>query len=299
MTRKIRRNRRIKAKRRIRLLGGINPHGGFRIAVGLAALVALSVFLIFCHDVITQCAVFEAEKISVTGGERLTEAEILAQARIDIGMNILGLNLSIARKRLLAHPWIAAAEIRREIPDGLAIRIREHHPLAVIDLGRKFLIDESGAIFKERDDRDPPNIPWVHGLRFSDLQAAATKRGKILRPSAPKISSEEIPTQGSIYDAVIRALSLGLHEDRSISKPAIHKILVDRELGLTLITARRRTAIKLGFDEFPLKYKMLQDIFEFLEQGRFPELSDVATIDLKNLNRVVLNPMAAGNKADG
>jgi hypothetical protein len=79
----------------------------------------------------------------------------------------------------------------------------------------------------------------------------------------------------------------------------IQKILVDRELGLTLITAHRKTAIKLGFDEFPLKYQMLQKIFGLLEQGRLPNLKDVATIDLKNLNRVVLNPMAGQVGTDG
>jgi cell division protein FtsQ len=297
MAHKIRRNRKVKAKRRIRTAVGLSSGGGFKLAVHLTAVAALSLFLILCHDLITQCAVFEARTIRVDGSQRLARADILAQARIQPGMNILGLNLSLARKRLLAHPWIAEAEIRREIPSGLVIRITEHRPLAVLDLGRKFLIDASGVIFKEMDAQDPPGLPWVHGLRFSDLHPTSA-RSRMSLPNR-RAAADETPGRSSVYDAVIRVLCLDLRENDLVSERAIKKILVDRELGLTLMTAHRRTAIKLGFDEFPVKYQMLQKIFEFLDQGRLLNWREAATIDLKNLNRVVLNPIVEEFKTDG
>ena len=86
--------------------------------------------------------------------ERIIEA-----ARVKKGMNVLDVNLAMVRKRLLAQPWIANAEIRREIPAGLYIKVQEHTPLAIIDLGRKFLLNENGRVFKEWTDTDPADSP--------------------------------------------------------------------------------------------------------------------------------------------
>ena len=121
----------------------------FKIFMACSLLVATSGFFIFMHDVVTQSGYFTAKGVIIEGGQRLSQKQIAEQAQLRAGMNILAANLTVARKRLLSHPWIDEAEITREIPSGLIIRIKEHEPLAIVDLGHKFLINEKGEIFKD------------------------------------------------------------------------------------------------------------------------------------------------------
>ena len=114
---------------------------GFYVIAGVAALMATSVLFILVYDVITQCDYLKAKIVKIEGGQRLSQNQIIEAARVKKGMNVLDINLAMVRKRLLAQPWIADAEIRREIPDGLHIKVKEHTPLAIIDLGHKFLLN--------------------------------------------------------------------------------------------------------------------------------------------------------------
>ena len=95
----------------------------------------------------------------IEGNQRLSGKQIAEQAQVEEGMNILAVNLTLARKRLLSHPWIAEAEVLREVPSGIKIRIREHAPLAIVDLGRRFLINEKGEIIKAWTASDPAAFP--------------------------------------------------------------------------------------------------------------------------------------------
>jgi cell division protein FtsQ len=132
---------------------------GFNVVAGLAALLATSCLFILVYDVITQCDYFRAQNLKIAGIQRLTVKQIVQQARVSKGVNVMAVNLSMVRKRLMAHPWIAEAEVRREIPSGLYIRIKEHVPLAIVELDRKYIINEHGQVFKEWTASDPEN--WI------------------------------------------------------------------------------------------------------------------------------------------
>lgn len=301
MRKKIRSNRKIRAKRRVLPGGGFKAGLWIKTALGLSAVAGMSVFFIFCHDLITQSSIFSAEQVNVLGYRRLTEAEVLSRAQIRPGMNVLGVNLAQARKRLLAHPWIAEADLSREMPSRISIRITEHQALAVIDLGRKFLIDPAGIIFKEFEAGDPSDLPVVQGLRFSDLYVHDRPPSAKPMPSATTAMGRKMPqpASGALFEAVMGVLHLGLQTDGAVSNRAVKKIQVDRELGLTLVTAERQTAIKLGFGDFSVKYELLKRIIDFLNQGRVINAQNVDTIDLKNLNRIVLNPTRKGRDVSG
>jgi cell division protein FtsQ len=143
----------------------------FNVIAGIAALLATSFLFILVYDVITQCDYFSAQDLKVAGMQRLTAKQIVQQARVSKGVNVLAVNLAMVRKRLKAHPWIAEAEVRREIPSGLYIRIKEHVPLAIVDLDRKYLINEHGQVIKEWTASDPDTLPLVRGLELADFKA--------------------------------------------------------------------------------------------------------------------------------
>ena len=261
-----------------------------------ALVISMSLGFTLIHDLIVQGDYFRAKNLTVTGTRRLSADQILAQADIRFGSNILAVNLSISRKRLLAHPWIAEATVMREIPDKIRISITEHKPLAVVDLGRKFLISDKRILFKEKDVSDPDNLPLVRGLRYSDIRIPGKQtRFRIEKQSPPK----ETGSGRAIYrqtemdplDAVMEILHLGLNKGSVLPNGRIKQIWVDKDIGLTLYPADTVREIRLGYHEYSNKYAVLRKVFKYIENGKIKHFADFDSIDLNNLNRVVLVPL--------
>ncbi len=253
---------------------------GFKVLAGIAFIVLLSGLYAVAYGIVTQCSYFKARNIEIVGAGRLTEEEVLEQAGVYSGVNILSVNLPIARKRLLAHPDIKVADVERRLPNGLIIRVEEHQPLAVVDLGRKFLMDMDGKIYKECQKSDTSGLPLITGLDFSDLGL----EGKF---------------SNGPYAAVMNILKLGMEPETILPNAAIREISVDREVGLTLYAFNETKAIKLGFGNYPDKYRRLEKVTLYLKERS--RIMDFDSIDLMNAGRIVVdladeNPMAAGGE---
>jgi cell division protein FtsQ len=251
------------------------------LALAAVALFAGCLF-VFAHDMLVQSGAFRARTIAVEGLERLSRPEILAQAGIRAGANVLAVNLAAARKRLLAHPWVAEAEVRRELPDALHIRIREHRPAAVVALaGEKFLLSDRGELFKEWEAADPAGLPAVVGLKAADLPVADRAAAAAGRPAPAPLRSRAL-------DAVWQVLSLGREPRSPVPNRQLRAIQVDPELGLTLIAFEEEKAIRIGFDDYPEKYRLLAELTAFL-QGQ-ADFNDFARADLNDPARVIVQP---------
>ncbi len=242
--------------------------GIVKIGTGLLLVATMSFAFIFGYDLFTQSDYFGTQKIKVKGCERLDRQEVIDQAKLELGMNIFSVNLATTRKRLLAHPWIAEADVSREIPESIYIRIREHEPLAVIDMGRKFLLNRKGEIFKEWHLADPASLPFVYGLSFSDLNVGSRP---VNRP----------------FKAVMSVLKLGLQSNSIMANRNIKSIHVDKDIGLTVYAANRLGALKLGYGDYSDKYKRLEEVLSYLEQKE--QISAMKSIDLNNPDRIVVN----------
>ncbi len=274
---KIRQNRR--KGRRARARGKITRWlalGGKATGV-ICATAALSLLFIFAHDVLVQCRYFNATVVSVTGCRRLSETAIMNQAGVAPGVNILSVNLTSARKRLLAHPWIAEAEVRRDIPDAIHIRIEEHVPLATLDLGKEFLINRKGAIFKTAAPGENAGLPLITGLTFADIGVPGNPSGKP-------------------FQAVLDVLNLGARDGVVLPNHLVREIHVDHEIGLTLLAFDQGRAIKLGYGAYPQKYARLRNVLFYMKKRQ--EFIDFVSIDLNDLERVVVNPAERREQED-
>ena len=240
----------------------------FEIVTAVTILIVMSFVFILAHDCITQCDYFRSDNIAVKGGHRLSKQQILEQANINKGINILSVNLSIIRNRLLAHSWIAEAEVRRELPDIISIGIEEHEPLAILDLGRRFLINVNGEVFKEWTASDPDVLPIVSGLQFSDLNVSGEPRS-------------------TSFNAVMEVLRIGREPDSILPNGRIRRIRVDRQTGLTLYAFDQVKLIKLGYHDYADKYERLKSVLFYLKKKKcFPDFN---SIDLNHLDRIVVN----------
>lgn len=255
------------AKRRPQLLRRITLC--LKIMVAITFVMMMSIIFVLGYDFFTQCDYFSASIIEVKGYKSLSKEEVIEQSQINIGQNILSINLSTARKRLLSHSWISEAEVRRELPNSIYIGIKEHEPLAILDIGRKFIINAHGTVFKEWKPSDTNNLPIINGLDFSDL-------------NVPDGEFRSIP-----FEAVMNVLQFGQNPESILYNRLIKKIHVDREIGLTLYAFNPIKAIKIGYDNYPGKYDRLKSVFLYLKNKQ--NFSGFNSIDLINLNRIVLN----------
>lgn len=242
--------------------------GLFKISLGVFLVVMMSFVCIFGYDIFTQSDFFKTVHIHVQGCQTLTQGEVVEQAKLSRGLNIFSINLTTTRKRLMAHPWISEADVGREIPSGIRIRIKEHEPLAIIDINRKFLLNKQGNIFKEWQATDPVNLPVVDGLNFSDLNVGEKQYSQPFR-------------------AVMTVLKLGQHAGSILSNQEIHKIDVDKDIGLTIYAKSGLGTLKLGYNDYHDKYKRLKEVLFFLKNNQ--NIPILNSIDLNNPDRIVVN----------
>ncbi len=289
-------SRKAVAARRRALIGRVAF--ALQLFTGAALVVFVSGVFVFAYDMFVQSDYFNAKQLQIEGGERLSPKAIAEVAGVRLGINVLSVNLSAARRKLLAHPWIAEAEVQREIPAGLHIRIREHRPTAVVGLGPKFLLNEQGELFKQWESPDPADLPVVTGLQAKDVRAVDRTGARTgLALSLPGSAAAAEPPCSRPMEAVIQVLALGRKEGSVLPNRELHAIQVDRELGLTLVAFDAPKSIRLGYDDYPAKYHLLADLLAFFKTQT--AAIDFDRIDLNDVSRVIVNPVQVDPQQTG
>jgi hypothetical protein len=275
-----------------------------KIMLLVGGMAGTSLLLILGYDAVTQTSYFQANTITVEGNKELSKVTILKQADLKLRDNILSVNVNTIRYRLMTHPWVAGAEIERALPDTIHIRVKERVPIAIVDLDRLFYLDEKGEIFKPLESSDKSRVPLVTGLPLSDIDFDDTRRS-------------------SLFRTVIEVLRLSRLYEETIPFYALHRIHVDREMGLTLYASlaphnpsgsplyapisassthtpvqagRSATGIKVGFGGYESKFSRLRYMVSYLQTKDC--LLNLEFIDLSDLNRVVVRPSPSG-EAEG
>ena len=241
----------------------------FPILFRTMGIVGLSLLFILGYDIMTQGRMFAAKQIVVQGNHELPRADVLSLSEIDPGMNIFAVNLTLTRKRLLSNGWIAEARVGREIPDRLIIRVREHVPIAILDLGRKYLMSLEGTIIKEATETDYSGFPLVTGLSYSDL------------PLGDDFSREP-------FTSLRKILTVAQKDEGPLSLPHLKRIDVDRDLGLTLYADGLVKTARVGFQRFAEKYARIERLLGYLH--RQPSDQALEIIEIESDDRIVAGP---------
>jgi cell division protein FtsQ len=240
---------------------------GAKMITLVAVLLAASAAFMVGYAAVTQSAYFSTRSIHVLGQSRLPEEEVLKQAGIKIGENLLAINLTLVRKRLLAHPWISRASVAREIPGTIRIAVSEHRPLAVLDLGRKFIINHNGRIFKEHAKSDPQALPRVTGVAYADISLGDDSLTPEMR-------------------VLLEVLALSKADRSILPYDQIRKVHLDAEMGVTLGVWKNERKIRLGLSRFEYKYRQLKKLLPHLKTD--PKWKGFQMIDLTNPDRIVV-----------
>jgi len=235
----------------------------------------ISLICILLYNFVTQWEYFNVKKIQIKGSVRISEQTIKKCAGINKGINILSVNFYTARKRLLAIPWIAEAQITRLLPSEIQIYIKEHEPAALLDIGKKFVVNRLGKVYKQHSISDPDNLPVVMGLKYSDINELN--------------EFDSIP-----FKAVMNVLQFGYQFESVLPNSLIESISIDKEIGITLFMIPgnnqvRINRIRLGYNNYFEKYNKLKNLLVYFEKQE--DFLRIDSIDLTNLDRVVVNPI--------
>ena len=243
--------------------------GLFSVLYTGAGILFLSLLFVLGHDVVTQASMFEARHIVVLGNRHLAESEILDLADIEPGSNIFAVNLVKARKQLLSNGWIAEARVGREIPDRLVLRIREHEPVALLDLGEKYVLSREGTVIKRWEITDTFMLPLVTGLSYSD-----------------------IPLEGGVrnesFAALMQVLQIARSDGGALSLDRLERIDVDRGLGITLHATGPVKSARIGFAGYDEKYRRVDRLLASLQRG--PSDPALEIMALESDSRIVAGP---------
>ncbi len=248
-----------------------------RIIPRILIILILSALFLLLYRELTAWSYFAVKQILISGNKRVSDKEVLIQAGIQKDTNLVSLNLSALRKRLLAHPWIEEAQVEWRVPSTLTMTIKEEAPLAVFDIGRKYIVNVHGKIFKILDETEADHLPVVEGLKFSDLAISGV-------------------SHSIAFNTVMNVLTSGKTSDCVIPNDTVQRVLVDRELGITLLISPNEKMfhigeIQLGYEDYPSKYERLRDLLIYLKHQQNGLM--IHSVNLSNPDRIVIAPVPA------
>lgn len=142
--------------------------------LGLAALIGFSV-LGLGHS-IRNSDRFALKVLEIEGAERVSVDGVRRLSGLPLGQNLFQLDLTGAEIQIEAHPMVKDARVRRELPDGVRIRVEEWTPAFLVALGRTYVADPSGRIIKALEPRDDMDLVLVTGMSRTDVRGQSLPR---------------------------------------------------------------------------------------------------------------------------
>lgn len=208
----------------------------------------------------------DIRNIEISGTHRLSPELIREVAQVGVGTNLLAFRPRQAEQALAAHPWIARAEIRRQWPQGLAIRITEREPVALVQVGELYYADRQGHLFKPLSPGDPLDFPVITGLSRADFA----------------------PGQGGpvIFTRILEVMEALREAPPPLKLENISEIHADPVLGFTVYANGLRSGVHLGLSDFPAKVEKFARVWPVLVRQGY--VAQVSFINLDYPLRVLL-----------
>jgi len=167
-----------RAQRRRRLLV-VARRGGVVLAlgavVGLCSAAWASVGPGWVRARLTELRLFRIETMQVSGNRTLTSADVLAAAGLRTGESLVGLDLAASRARLIAHPRVRDASLRRRLPGTILVEIAERVPCVIVRADRDYLVDAEGVLIAQAAPGTRSDLPVLTGIEV--VAGALTARG--------------------------------------------------------------------------------------------------------------------------
>lgn len=134
---------------------------GIFVAVIGAAVLFLSktVLALFVAD-----AKFSLAKIEVSNVRIFTPEEVIAQSGLARGVNLFDIDIFEHKKRIEENPNIVKAEVHRLFPDTVLIKVYEREPVAILEIGKNYLVDGEMVLLSWDERWNVRELPVITGI---------------------------------------------------------------------------------------------------------------------------------------
>lgn len=179
----------------------VRRRGVFGRILRVLGLIAVLVVLAHLPWGLMRRRLGRVQDVRVEGLHYLDAARVCAIAGAAPGTDLIGFDPVRARQALLLSPRILRADVDRELPRGVRIRIVEREPVLLVQHGTPWEVDSSGVLLPLLADGAVADVPLLSGPRFDGVQAGAQIRTpEMLRGLAwvAALSQDELQLGGQV-----------------------------------------------------------------------------------------------------
>ncbi len=187
-------------------------------------ILGISSFVLVAFGITKADKAFQVKNIIIDGNKNLTEGEIMDKIKSGNRKGLLFTSFRGIDKKLKTSPWIKSAELRKEFPDTILVRVREAVPRAILNVkDGMFLVDGEGSILEELSEEKPPFLPLITGihpernnkdmLEALKLVGALSREGILLNKEFVEITSETYGLS-AIMDGEIFKVGYGKYAEK-------------------------------------------------------------------------------------
>jgi cell division protein FtsQ len=196
---------------------------------------------------------FGVSEIFTSGGKRRGPDDIASIAGIAKGQNVFSIDLERARARLTADPWIEQAEVTRQLPSTISVRIVEREAAGIVAMSEgTYLVSREGTIIKRVEADDPLDHHVVTGIPLKML--VEDRDGATL--------------------AIRHALDLANDYDHSplAQRSPVEEVHVEPNGEMTLSVGKTGTVLRMGAPPYRRKIEQaVRIVAELDRRGAKPE----------------------------
>jgi cell division septal protein FtsQ len=240
---------------------------------------------------------FAVREIRVSATSRhVPREEILRRAEIQLGGRLLAIDTDAVATRIAAHPWVAGALVRRELPATVVIEVTERQAGALAVLGGLYLVDQSGRPFKRATLEESDGLVVLTGISRAAYAEFPQASQAALREALELLSAYVHPDLHP--DGLVPArASRSAGQSAGHVRPALSEIHLDAHSGYTLILYEGGGQVRLGRDGFPEKLARLDAILADLAAGPPGALAALRVVHLDGpaIDRVPIRFAASVN----
>lgn len=203
-------------------------------------LVILSILIVF----LLTTPVFKVKNIIVEGNKTVQANRIIQLSGINVGDNILRMNMTGIKENIMTNPYIETCDISRSLLGDVYITVSERSNAGIIMFNDKFItIDRNGVVIEELDNIDGLSLPFISGLKI---------KSAVLGKTIELMDHRQLDTIKIIFDSITSNDLSGI----------IYEVDVKNLISIVIKTINGVT-IKMGsIDDFRNKLNIASNIIE-------------------------------------
>jgi len=227
----------------------------------LLTVLGLALTLLIGYGIREAFVTVNTQKISTVQIEGvlhfLSNTELEDAVNRFVETSLVALDLDLLKQELEARPWVHRAEVRRQWPDRLIIRIEEE--LAIARWGKGQLLNQQGRVFQPDTIAEQMQLPYLGG---------------------PAGSEQSVMQQYQQFNQLLYPLGVRMRELELNDRGAWTITFTNTAQGDNLVQ------VKVGREDV---LERMRRLVTFLESGAAAGMPLLASIDLRYMNGLAVS----------